>query len=74
MIALKALLIFFLSKKQNVMLIGVVLIDKVNWKRKTCSVNCHFFKQSEFDSSDYLAHILLFFNIICSCSDPPYIY
>ena len=43
------------------MLIKVVLIVKVNWKRKTCSLPCHFFKQSEFDSNDYVTHILLSF-------------
>ena len=37
------------------MLIGVILIFKVNWKIKTCSLHC-----SKFDSSVYLADILLF--------------
>ena len=43
------------------MLKGVILIIKVNWKGKTCSLHFHFFKWSEFDWNDYLAHILLFF-------------
>ena len=43
------------------MLLGVKLIVKVNWKRKTYSLHCHFFKKSEFDRNGYLAHILLFF-------------
>ena len=42
--ALKTLLIWFFSKILNVMLIGVILIVKVNWKRKTCSLNYRFFK------------------------------
>ena len=43
------------------MLIGVILVVKVNRKRKTCSLHCHLFEESEFDWNDYLAHILLFF-------------
>ena len=53
------------------MLIGVILIVQVNWKRKTCSLHCHFFKKREFVSNDYLARILLFFKKNCSCSGPP---
>ena len=43
------------------MLIGVILIIKVNWKRKTCSLHRHSFKYSEFDTNDHLVHILFFF-------------
>ena len=48
------------------MLIGVMLIVNVNWKRKTCSLHCHFFKWNKFDSNDYLAHILIFFKKIAA--------
>ena len=30
--------------KENEILIGVILIAKVNWKRKRYSLQCHFFK------------------------------
>ena len=55
------------------MLIGVILIIKVNWKRKTCSLHRHSFKYSEFDTNDHLVHILFFFKKKnYSCSGPPY--
>ena len=43
------------------MLIGVILIARVNWKRKACSLHCHFIKKSEFDWNDYLSRALFFF-------------
>ena len=43
LVALKALL-DFISKIHNVMVLRATLIVKVNWKRKTCSLHCHFFK------------------------------
>ena len=41
---------------------------KVNWKRKACSLYCHFFKESEFDWNDCLAHIFTLFKKIVAAA------
>ena len=41
---------FFYFSEIHVMLTGVTLIVKVNWKRKTCFLQCNFeFQNNEFD-------------------------
>ena len=49
------------------MLVGVILIVKVNWKRKTCSLHYHFYKKAnliEMTTCNHFHNILRLFDVV----------